>query len=1062
MPARGPVAYMAKNGVAANLLMFFILAAGVVSVGQLVQEVFPEFSMDQVRVSVSYPGATPEEVEESVVRKIEERLKAVDDIRRIVSTASEGHGSVLAELRLGTDAAQALADIKAEVDRIRTFPAAAERPEVSEITTRQSVMRLAVHGDVSERALKEIAYRTEDELAALPAVSVVETSGVRPYEVSIEVPHSRLRALGLTLEDVAGAVRRGSLDLSAGSIDARGEQVRVRTVGQNYDQQDFEDVVVLGRPDGATVRLGDVAEVKDGFRDVDLITRYRGQRAAFVEVFRTSDEQVLDVVQAALRHVEDVVVPSLPAGVQIEVWSNNATVFQDRLSVLRKNAFIGLFLVLAALTLFLEASLAFWVAVGIAVSFVGTFSVMLLLGVSINMLSMFAFILAVGIVVDDAIVVGESIYAERERGRFGTEAAIRGTRRIKALVVFAVLTTVVAFSPLLFLPGIPGKFLKAIPVIVISVLLFSLLESLLVLPNHLSHSRADGAAPRFWAGRMLARARGRVAGAMARFTEGPLDRMLRFATDRPQVVVASSLSILILCIGTMLSGIVKMEYFPVTEADVVRASLEMPAGTPGERTAAVAAELEAAGRRAAQRLGESRRVGAPPLVEAVNVTVGEGARLASPLSGAPVGDPQGHVGAVEFKLLPPDERSVPAAVFRDAWRDEASTVHGVRAVSFSSELIAVQAPVQVELSHPDSRVLAAAGADLSSRLRSYPGVFDVQTDWDGGFAEIQVELRDEGRTLGVELDRLARQVRSAFFGAEALRVQRGREDVPVYVRLPEDERNAVADVERFLVRTPDGGEVPLDRVARVELAATPATIHRRDAKRVVTVRANVDPAATTGTEVSRALAETVLPDLAARHPGLTHGFSGQQQDQTEFLGSLGRGFLLASVGIFGLLAIPFGSYVRPLIVMAAIPFGMIGAVLGHMLLGLNLSVMSVAGIVGLSGVVVNDSLVMIDFIQERLRAGMSAREAVVDGAKARFRPIFLTSLTTFLGVSPLVFERSLQAQFLVPIAASLGFGIVVGTAVLMMIVPALAKLQLDFEAWRTTKRARPGGLVQGA
>lgn len=1062
MTARGPVAYMAKNGVAANLLMFFIFAAGVVSAGQLVQEVVPEFSMDQIRVSVSYPGATPEEVEESVVRKIEEQLKAVDDIRRITSTAAEGHGSVLAELRLGTDAAQALADIKAEVDRIRTFPAGAERPGVFEVTTRQGVLRLAVYGDVSERALKEIAYRTEDELAALPAVSVVETSGVRAYEISVEVPRSRLRALGLTLDDVAAAVRRGSLDLSAGSIDARGEQVRVRTVGQNYDQQDFEDVVVLGRPDGATVRLGDVAEVRDGFRDVDLITRYRGQRAAFVDVFRTSDEQVLDVVEAVTSHLEHVVEPSLPAGVQIEVWTNNATVFRDRLSVLRKNAFIGLFLVLAALTLFLEASLAFWVAVGIAVSFVGTFAVMLLLGVSINMLSMFAFILAVGIVVDDAIVVGESIYAERERGRFGTEAAVRGTRRIKGLVVFAVLTTVVAFSPLLFLPGIGGKFIKAIPVIVISVLLFSLIESLLVLPNHLSHSRAGGGAPRFRAGRLLARGRRRIAGGMARFTEGPLDRMLRFAVDRPQVVVAGSLASLILCVGMMLSGIVKVEYFPATEADVVRANLEMPAGTPGERTAAAARELEAAGHRAAQRLGETRREGAPPLVEAVNMTIGEAARLASPLATGPVGDPRGHVAAVEFKLLAAEERNVSAAAFRDAWRDQATPAHGVRALTFSSDLVVLDAPVQVELSHPDSRVLAVAGADLASRLGNYPGVFDVQSDLDGGFAELQVELREEGRTLGVDLDRLARQVRSAFFGAEALRVQRGREDVPVYVRLPEDERNAVADVERFLVRTPDGGEVPLDRVARVEMAATPATIRRRDAKRIVTVRADVDPGTTTGAEVSAALAQTVLPELATRHPGLTHAFSGQQQDRAEFLGSLGRGFLLAGVVIFGLLAIPFGSYVRPLIVMAAIPFGMVGAVLGHLLLGFNLSIMSVAGIVGLSGVVVNDSLVMIDFIQERMRDGMPAREAIVDGAKARFRPIFLTSLTTFLGVAPLVLERSLQAQFLVPIAASLGFGIVVGTAVLMLIVPALAKLQLDFEAWRATKRTRLRGLAQGA
>ncbi len=1044
---------MARNGVAANLLMCFILAAGVLSVGGLVQEVFPSFSLDQVRVFVAYPGATPDEVEESVVRKIEEQIRSVDDVSQITSTAAEGYGFVLAELRLGTDAARVLADIKAQVDRIQTFPVGAQRPEVSEVAIRKSVLRLALYGDVPERALKEIAYRTEDQLAALPSVSVVETSGVRAYEISIEVSLRRLRALGLTLADVSEAVRRGSLDLSAGSIDARGEQVRVRTVGRNYEQQDFEEIVVLGGPGGATVRLGDIAEVSDGFRDVDLVTRYRGQRAAFLEVFRTSDEQVLEVAGAVIDHLDHVVAPSLPAGVQIEVWSNDASVFEDRLALLRKNAFIGLLLVLAALALFLEASLAFWVAVGIGVSFVGTFAVMLALDVSVNMLSMFAFILAVGIVVDDAIVVGENIHAAREQGFSGTEAAIRGTERIKKLVVFAVLTTVVAFSPLLFLPGITGKFLKTIPVIVISVLLLSLVESLLVLPNHLARSGAKGGAPRFFAGRLLARARRGVGDALARFTEGPLDKALRVATGRPQVVVAASVSMLVLCLAMVSAGIVKMEYVPGTEADVVRASLEMPAGTPGERTAEVAAELEAAGHRAAERLSERRGEGAPPLVEAVNLTVGEGARLPNPLALDPIGDPRGNVGAVEFKLLEAERRTTSAALFRDVWREEANVVRGARALSFNSELIAFEAPVQVELSHADPQALAAASEDLAGLLRASTGVFDVRSDYDEGFAELQIELREEGRALGVELDRLARQVRAAFFGDEALRVQRGREDVPVYVRLPEDDRNAVADVERFLVRTPDGGEAPLDRVASVRLASSPAAIQRKNGRRIATVRADVDAAVTTGGEVSDALAASVLPELGRRHPGLEHAFAGQQQEQAGFLADLRRGFLLASVGIFALLAVPFASYAKPLIVMAAIPFGMIGAILGHMLLGLNLSIMSVAGIVGLSGVVVNDSLVMIDFIQERLRQGMSAREAVVDGAKARFRPIFLTSLTTFLGVSPLVFERSLQAQFLVPIAASLGFGIVFGTAVLMVFVPALAMMHLDFETWRSARRA---------
>ena len=1049
---RGPVSYMAGNRVAANLLMLMILAAGGVAAGGLVQEVFPEFSLDQVRVSVSYPGATPEEVEESVVRRIEEHVKAVDGVGDVVSTASEGHGFVVAELRSGADPARALREVKAEVDRITTFPGGAERPEVTELTSRQSVMRLALFGDVPERTLKEVAYRTEDELAALPKVSLVETSGVRPYEISVEVPAHRLRALGLTLADVADAVRRGSMDLSAGRIDASGEQVRIRTVGQNYDQQDFEEIVVLGRVDGVAIRLGEIAEVRDGFRDVDLLTRYRGSRAAFVEVYRTSDERVLEVVEAVESHLEQVVRPSLPAGVQMEVWSNDAEIFQDRLALLRKNALIGLLLVIAALALFLEARLAMWVAVGIGVSFVGTFAVMLALGVSVNMLSMFAFILAVGVVVDDAIVVGESIYRERERGAVGVAAAVRGAARVKGLVIFAVLTSVAAFSPLLAMTGIAGKLIWAVPVIVISVLLLSLVESLLVLPNHLAHLPDPRTPPRSPPGRVLGRARTSVGAALARFTEGPLERALRLATNRPSVVVASAVATMILCVALVPAGILKVEYFPSTEADVVQAALEMPAGTAGERTADVARALEAAGHRAAERLSEDRPAGAAPLVVAVNLTVGEPARRSDPLSRGPVGDPKGHVAAVEFKLLKAEDRETPAGVFRDAWRTEAGPVTS-GSLAFSSELITIAPPVQVELSHSDPSALAEANDAVLRALRSIAGVFDVRTDYEPGVAELQVELRDEGRALGVQLDRLARQVRAAFFGEEALRVQRGREDVPVYVRLPEDERNAVADVERFLVRTPSGAEAPLDRVASVRVGGSPTSIHRKNGRRVVTLNAEVDPATTTASEVARQLEASFLPELAESLPGVDYSLGGERQEQAETMGALLRGFLLALLMIYALLAIPFGSYSKPLIVMAAIPFGVIGAVLGHLLLGLNLSVLSVTGIVGLSGVVVNDSLVMIDFIDKRVERGMAPREAIVDGAKARFRPIFLTSLTTFLGVAPLVFERSLQAQFLVPIAASLGFGIVFATVVLMMIVPALATIHYQIEAWRARNQA---------
>ncbi|MXW09852.1 MAG: efflux RND transporter permease subunit [Gammaproteobacteria bacterium] len=1032
--ARGPIAYMARNGVAANLLMFFILAAGFVSLRGLVQEVFPEISLDQVVISVPYPGATPDEIEESILRKIEEQIEAVDDVKEIRSTAAEGRGSVTVELQLGADVARALDDIKAQVDRIQTFPAGAERPEVSELTNRQSVIRLVLFGDVGERTLKELAYRTEDGLAALPVVSYVETTGIRDYEISVEVPLHQLRALGLTLGDIAGAVRGGSLDLSAGSIDTRDEEVRIRTTGQNYTQHDFEDIIVLSRVDGTVVRLGDIAEVRDGFRDVDLIARFQGQPAVYVEVFRTSDEKVLDIVAAVEEHLEEEVIPSLPAGVGLEVWNNSGQIFESRLGLLVKNGLIGLALVLLSLTLFLDLRLAFWVAVGIAVSFVGTFAVMNWLAVSINMMTLFAFILAVGIVVDDAVVVGENIHAEREKGWRGVDASIRGTRRITGPVIFAVLTTVVAFCPLFFVPSVMGRLMTMLPVVVISVLMFSLVESLLVLPNHLSHMPDPGRGRRRSRDHLVARIQRGVDLGLKRFIAGPLDRALRVATAQPGLVITTGISLIVLSVAMVPAGIIRVNFMPTVEADLVTATLEMPEGTPAARTSDMAEFVEASGYRAIARLSPES---SESLLEGVNVTVGQEARQMAPFGAGPSADPRPNLAAVEFKLVTADFRDVSAAGFQQAWREELGPLPEAKALTITAELLNFGFPVHVELAHPDPGRLTSVADSLMERLRAFEGVFDVRADQDQGLREIQLDLRPEARTMGLTLDALARQVRSAFFGNEAVRVQRGREEVRVYVRLPEEERNAIADVEAYLVRTPMGGEVPLGRVASVRLGSSPTTIRRTDGERVITVTADVDREVITGGEVTEQLAATVLPELAAGDPGLSYSFGGQQQEQVESFGALAGGFALALLAIYALLAVPFGSYTKPLIVMAAIPFGIIGAIAGHLLLGLPMSMMSMFGVIGLSGVVVNDSLVMIDFINDRLRRGMPGREAIIDGAKARFRPILLTSVTTFLGVAPLVFERSLQAQFLVPMAASLGFGILFATAVLMLIVPAL-------------------------
>lgn len=1034
----GMVAFMARNGVAANLLMIFFLVAGIASYGTIVQEVFSENSLDTVSVSVAYPGATPDEVEESIIQKVEEAVQAVDGVKKITATASEGSGSVSIEMELGTDIDRALDDVKAEIDQIQTFPVEAEEPDVRELTTRQSVVRIAIFGDVSEEALKEVAYGLEDSLAALDEVSFVDTSSIRDYELSIEVPQNTLQALGLSLNDVSRTVAASSLDSPAGSIDTSTEEVRVRTIGQNYNQQNFEDIVLVSNQDGTLIRLGQVANIRDGFEDADLISLYNGQPVAFVEVFRTSDERVLDVAQAVRDYLENEFEATLPEGISYAIWSDDSELLDDRLSLLLKNAAIGLFLVLLSLTLFLDIRLAAWTAVGIGVTFIGAIYLLDLAGSSINMFSLFGFILALGLVVDDAIVVGENIYAQREGGRTGLGASVSGARRVTVPVIFAVLTTVAAFSPLLAVGGVIGKLIADIPLVVVCVLALSLIESLLILPNHLSHLPAPGTPTRNPVTRFFERVQKKVDGYFQAFVNGPLDRALNFSLRMPFVVVASAVALLILFASFIPAGIIKVGFFPSVEADVVTANLEMPAGTTIDDTTRIAELIEAGGREALKEFEAIQPEGEESPLRGISTTVGRTAIDGGPQQTG--GRLSSSVANIQFSFSPGDDRDLAAKDFENLWRDKVGPLPEVRSLVFASELVSVGAPVNVQLSDPDPAIVAEATDKLIDELSRFNGVFDFQSDQDAGLQEIKLELKPEARTLGVTLQDVALQVRAAFFGSEALRVQRGREDVRVYIRLPEDERNSISDVERFQVRVP-GGEVALSGLANVSFGTAPSVIRRTDGRRVTTITADINDEVITGQEIANALRDDIMPRLQADYPQLQYTFGGEQEEQAETFGELGIAFLFALMAIYALLAIPFRSYVQPLIIMAVIPFGIIGALIGHMILGLQLVVLSIFGIIALSGVIVNGSLVMIDFINENLRNGMPIEEAIIKGAKSRFRPIMLTSLTTFLGVAPITFETSLQAQFLIPMSASLGFGVLFGAFILQLLIPALALLE---------------------
>ena len=1045
----GPIAYMARNGVAANLLMFGILAAGLVALGGLEREAWPIVPFNTIEVSVVHPGAAPEEVEESIIVKIEEQVEALQQVKAVKSLAAPGLASVRVELKSGTNISEAMDEVQSAVRRIQSFPGAAERPRFREMDNRNSIIRLIVHGAVAERSLKELAHQIEDELSSLPEVSHVETTGTKAYEISIEVPLAQLRSLGLTLEEVAAAIRRSSLDLSAGNITTRDAEVRVRTLGQRKDQLEFEEIALSTRADGSVVRLGDIAEVRDAFQKTDLIVRHKGQPAVFVEAYRADGEQVMTVARAVLDHIADVIEPSLPAGVGITVWNDDSQTYLERKDLLLRNGLLGLMLVFIALTLFLEIRLAWWVVVGLITSGIGALAVMLILDLTINTISLFAFVLAIGIIVDDAIVVAEHIHYERMQGTPGVLAAIRGARRIKKTLTFAVLTSIAAFTPLLFIPGGIGEVQTALPVIAISMLLISLVEALFVLPRHLSHIRGPDRVPTSLVDRLSSGVRGFVDRWLNRFLAGPLDRALRFATGHPAIIMAGAVGLLVLCLSLIPAGILPTTFATVVESDFVTATLEMPDGTPAGRTYEVAMELEQAGQRVLERLDQERGAEAPSLLSGVTITVGRRPRVeGGGLEPTPTQNPQANIASIEFKLLSAQQRDLSTIAIMRAWREEVGVLPYVRGITFSGEVIDLGSPVEAVLSHPDPARLADIADTVVDSLRGVAGVFDVLSDHTPGIEEIQLELRPESQTLGLRVEKLARQVRAAFFGVEVLRLQREREEVRVYARLPERERTSITDVENHLVRTPAGAEVPLSQVALLKMGNSPPLIRRQARQRVLTVTADVDESVISGGAANDILKHSILAPLVAANPDLTYRFGGEQQQQLESLDALYRGFLLAMLAIFALLAIPLRSYRKPFIVMAIIPFGLIGLVLGHLILGLTVSAFALMGFFGLSGVVVNDSLVMIDFMDQQLRAGATPEQAIVEGAKGRFRPIFLTSVTTFLCFTPLILERAIQAQFLAPFAATLGVGIMISTAILMLVVPALMAVHLRVNARR--------------
>lgn len=1030
------IEWFTRNSVATNLLVLVVIVGGVMTIPRVRREIFPEFSSEMISASVVYPGAAPEEVEEGICVRIEEAVQGLEGLKKITSTASEGVGSVTIELLPGVNLRDKLDEVKAQVDAIDTFPDLAEKPVITEVSLKKQVVNVAVSGDADEATLKHLGERVRDELSALPGISYVELVSSRPYEISIEVSEEALRRYGLTFDQVARAVRQSSLDLPGGSVKTRGGEILLRTKGQAYRGPEFERIILLTQPDGSQVRLGDVAHVVDGFAETDQATRLDGHPAVMVQVYRSGDEDAIRVAEGVYRYVEEAEA-RLPEGISLTTWQDDSRYLRGRLELLLRNARTSLVLVMLLLSLFLRLRLALWIMFGILFSFLGTLWVLPFLGVSISLISLFAFILVLGIVVDDAIVTGENIYTWFRRTGDGLLSAVKGTQEVATPVVFGVLTTIAAFVPLLVVPGNTGKIMRVIPMVVISALVFSLIESKTALPTHLKHLKHDRGTPTGVRGAWR-RLQGRVEAALQWWIENAYRRSLDVALRWRYVTLAAFLGVLLLTVGTVASGRIKFTFFPTVEGENVAAFLTMPLGTSAEVTAETVRFIEQQALETARQLEAELGEEGRGLFRHVQASSGEQPYLWSTRRSAGQVEAQivgQHLGEVVIELAPAEERTVSAVTVANRWRERTGEIPDAVELTFSGDLFSAGAPINVQLAGPRIEELRVVADELKARLAEFSGVKDITDSFRGGKKEVQLNIKPSAEVLGLTQENLARQVRQAFYGEEAQRIQRGRDELKVMVRYPEDRRRSLADLENMRIRTPDGSEVPFTEVAEARYGRGYASITRVDRQRTISVTADVDASQGNANEVNLELRRTVLPEILANYPGVHYSFEGEQREQGETMGGLVRGFVMALFMIYALLAIPLRSYVQPFLIMTAIPFGIVGAVLAHFVFGMDLSILSMFGIVALAGVVVNDSLVMVDYVNRHVGGGMKLSEAIRTAGETRFRPILLTSLTTSAGLLPIILEKSLQARFLIPMALSLAGGVLFATFITLMMIP---------------------------
>jgi len=1033
------IAWFTRNPVAANLLMFILLVGGIGAWLTIPQEEFPNIDVKTVTVTVPYLGAAPEEAELGVCLRIEEALEGIEGIEEIEARATEGTCTVAAKLIENTDDTVALNEIKSRVDGITTLPRETERPIVTKITISSGALQLAVSGRTDERTLKELGKTVRDEIAAMDGISTVGVEYIRPYEISIEVSEHTLRRYGLTLEAIAEVIRRSRLDMPGGSLRTEGGEILLRTQGQAYWGEQFEDIAVLTRSDGTQLMLSEIASIRDGFEEGDLRARFNGDPAVIVNVVKVGEENVLTMVRDILAWKADFE-RTLPPGIHLTVWNNKADALKDRLSTLNGMALSGLVLVLVVLTLFLKFRVALWVAAGIPIALLGAIAVFPYAGITISAMTVMAFILVLGILVDDAIVVGERVFAHEQMGKTPIQAAIDGTWEVSVPVIFGVLTTMAAFLPLILATGRMSEFFSVIGWVVIIALVFSIVESQWILPAHLAHRSHRPPGNRFSQG--WTRFQSRLADGLERFADQRYLPLLERAVNYRYVTSAICLSVLILSLALIVSGRVIFSFFPAIEGDRIYATLEMPEGVSVEVTARAAEQIEAGASRLAEAL--AAELEGKPVVSNLFSSIG---KLADRSSGPspPPSPGRSHLAEVVLELVPLEERNdLSSKVVAKRWRELVGDIPAAVKLSFSADTFSAGDAINYELSAKSLDLLQAAAEALKAEIARYDGVYDLTDSFRAGKQEIKLALLPEARNLGITLNDLAAQVRYAFYGLEAQRIQRGQDDVRVMVRFPEAERQSIGDLEDMYIRAPDGTEVPFYSVATFELSRGYSTINRIDGRRVLNVVAEVDRATNSPEAITASIDRDVLPKLRAQFPQVKFNVGGEPEERKKAFTGLALAALLSLIVIYTLLAIPLKSYLQPLVIMSVIPFGAVGAICGHWLLGYQLMFFSALGIVALSGVVVNSSLVLVDYINRRRHEAMALEQAVLQAGRVRFRPIILTSVTTFVGLIPLMSTASPTTAFFIPMAISLAFGVLFATFITLLLVPSLYRIVEDW------------------